>query len=300
VLSYQIAEYSYRWREEYIPDIDFYPPIPHPETGKPTTRREFLTLYLYDKAKTSADKLHNINTKDLAENIRAKRQIAVQNCEYGFLSDYKRQACFIEYFQNLANKRKSSNYDNWISALHHMKDYVGETMKISSLDLNFCEDFREYLLSAPNRKDKDKTIAQNTALSYFNKFKTALGLLYDEGLLKEDLKAKVDSIEEEETQREFLYLEELQTLAITDCPPALLIVKKAALFSALTGLRHSDIKKLVWEEIRYEEGEGYAIHFRQKKTNGMEVLPISDDAHNLLGKRKGKGDMVFEGLVYLK
>lgn len=26
--------------------LDFYPPIPHPETGKPT-RREFLNLFIY-------------------------------------------------------------------------------------------------------------------------------------------------------------------------------------------------------------------------------------------------------------
>ncbi|WP_211999892.1 hypothetical protein [Chitinophaga sp. HK235] len=49
-------------------------------------------MYLFDKAKQAADKLHNTSTKELAENIRAKRQIAVQNKEYDFLSDYTRQA----------------------------------------------------------------------------------------------------------------------------------------------------------------------------------------------------------------
>ena len=35
--------------------LDFYPPISHPETGKPT-RREFLGLYTFEKPKTSTDK----------------------------------------------------------------------------------------------------------------------------------------------------------------------------------------------------------------------------------------------------
>ena len=38
--------------------LDFYPPIPHPETGAPT-RREFLGLYLNDKANNPIDKQHN-------------------------------------------------------------------------------------------------------------------------------------------------------------------------------------------------------------------------------------------------
>ena len=41
--------------------LDFYPAIPHPETGEPT-RREFLGLYLFDKAKNSIDKQHNKET----------------------------------------------------------------------------------------------------------------------------------------------------------------------------------------------------------------------------------------------
>lgn len=277
--------------------LDYYPPIPHPETGKPT-RREFLGLYLFDKAKNAADKLHNTNTKQLAENIRARRQIAVQNKEYDFLCDYKRQACFIQFFSDLTEKRKTSEHDNWTSTLQHLKEYVGETIPISSIDTNFCEDFKDYLLTAPNRKDPDKTIAQNTALSYFNRFRAALTVLYDQRLLKEDLKEKVDNIDEQETQREFLYLEELQTLAAADYPESMVLLRKAALFSALTGLRHSDIKKLTWEEIRHEDQEGYAIHFRQKKTSGLQVLPISDEAYCLLGTRGGDKDRIFEGLVY--
>ena len=65
--------------------LDFYPPIPHPETGEPT-RREFLGLYLFDKPKNPFDKLSNKESKQLAENIRAKRQIEIQTGNYGFLN----------------------------------------------------------------------------------------------------------------------------------------------------------------------------------------------------------------------
>ena len=53
--------------------LDFYPAIPHPETGEPT-RREFLGLYLIDKAKNPIDKQHDKETLQLAEQIRQKRE----------------------------------------------------------------------------------------------------------------------------------------------------------------------------------------------------------------------------------
>ncbi|MEP0134523.1 MAG: hypothetical protein ABJJ25_09210 [Eudoraea sp.] len=53
--------------------LDFYPPIPHPETGEPT-RREFLGLYLFEKPKTPFDKQHNVETLKIGQSIRQKRE----------------------------------------------------------------------------------------------------------------------------------------------------------------------------------------------------------------------------------
>ena len=53
--------------------LDFYPAIPHPKTGVPT-RREFLGLYIFDKPRNIIDKQHNVNTLNLAEQIRQKRE----------------------------------------------------------------------------------------------------------------------------------------------------------------------------------------------------------------------------------
>ena len=48
--------------------LDFYPAIPHPETGEPT-RREFLGLYIFEKPKTPIDKQHNTETLQIGESI---------------------------------------------------------------------------------------------------------------------------------------------------------------------------------------------------------------------------------------
>lgn len=75
------------------------------------------------------------------------------------------------------------------------------------------------------------------------------------------------------------------------------IIKNAFLFSCLTGLRWSDINKMIWSEVR-DEDTGSRIIFRQKKTDGLEYLYISEQARELLGSREHESDRVFTGLKY--
>ena len=89
-------------------------------------------------------------------------------------------------------------------------------------------------------------MARNSAVSYFNKVKAALKQAYKDDILQYDLNAKVAPIKSAETRREFLTLEELNRLVATPCNNDLM--KRAALFSALTGLRFSDIQKMTWGE----------------------------------------------------
>ena len=282
--------------------LDFYPAIPHAETGE-LTRREFLGLYLFDKAKTPIDKQHNKETLQLAEQIRQKRDNHINKPE--IYTGYEKEQLkikeqgkqnFVTYFKKLADKRKASNYNNWISAYHYLETFTKGNLKFADLNETFCNDFRQYLLTTKSSKSNKTILSQNTALSYFNKLKAALKQAYKDGYLQNDLNGKIESIKQAETQRNFLTIEELNSLVKTDCQNPLL--KRAALFSALTGLRFSDIQKLVWGELEYIEGNGYFIRFKQQKTKGVEMMPISEQAYNLLGERKEINDQIFEGLTY--
>jgi hypothetical protein len=62
--------------------LDFYPAVPHPDTGK-TTRREFLKLYVFNKPRKEIEKAHNKQTIELGESIRSKRQLDLQAGAYG-------------------------------------------------------------------------------------------------------------------------------------------------------------------------------------------------------------------------
>ena len=282
--------------------LDFYPPIPHPETGKPT-RREFLGLYLFDKAKNPIDKQHNKETLQLAEQIRQKKENHLNKPE--IYTGYEKEQLkirergeqnFVEYFKTLANKRKASNHDNWVSALNYIEAFTKGTLKFNDLNEKFLEDFKEYLLKTKSIKSDKTTLSQNSAVSYFNKVKAALKQAYKDGILQTDLNAKISPIKPIETKREYLTLEELNRLVKTPCNNDLL--KRAAIFSALTGLRFSDIQKMVWGELEYIEGQGYYLNFSQKKTKGIEYYPISEQAVSLLSERGEPTAKVFEGLEY--
>ena len=73
--------------------------------------------------------------------------------------------------------------------------------------------------------------------------------------------------------------------------------RQASLFSALSGLRFSDILKMVWGEIQ-DTDNGYQIQYKQQKTGNAEMLQISKQAFELLSERQKPTDKVFEGLQY--
>lgn len=314
--------------------LDFYPPILHPLTNN-KTRREFLNLFLYNEIEVEEqkyldemgneqkrfvnvltrkggpkkiklnpiDKKHNLETYKLAEQIRQKWDNQVNKPE--IYTGYEKaqlkikereNASFLEYFQQLMDQRKSSNHDNWVSAYNYLKAFTGGKLRFADVDEKFCNDFKYYLCTTDSNRSSKVKLSQNSTFSYFNKFKATLKQAYKDGYLSHDINVRIDRIKEAETQRNFLTLEELNNLIKKECKNPLL--KNAALFSALTGLRFGDIAKLVWAEVEYIQDNGYFIQFKQQKTNGVEMMPISDQAYSLLGQRKEAAHKVFDGLTY--
>jgi len=287
--------------------LDFYPPILNLKTGKPT-RREFLGIYIYEKATSPLDKQYNKEQLKLANEIWKKRTNILNKPEIYTEAEAEKlkiielgKQCFIEYFKELVKERKGSNYDNWSSTVKYLEDFTNGSIQFAELNEKTFRDFKKYLLTTTSNKSKSSKLSINSASSYFNKVKAALKQAYKDGNLQTDLNAKIEPIKPEETQREYLTIQELNKLVKTPCSNP--ILKRAALFSALTGLRFSDIKKMVWSELEYIEGQGYLINFRQKKTKGLEIMPISEQAYNFLEgtnnpKEMPQDEIVFKGLKY--
>lgn len=204
---------------------------------------------------------------------------------------------FVEYFNATAKKRHAKSSDsirvNWKRAYELIKLFAGDSLPFAKIDNRFAEDFKLYLLSAPCGGNKSGTISRNTAVTYFSIFKAALKQAFVDGYLTTDLSAKIKGIPEQESRREYLTVEELNVLAGTPCERE--VLKRAALFSALTGLRHCDIQKLRWKEISMN-GDQAQLHFTQQKTKGVEYMPISQQALDLCGEPREPEQLVFEDL----
>jgi len=109
-------------------------------------------------------------------------------------------------------------------------------------------------------------------------------------IIKEDPTVNIKQLKTNKSEPIYLTLEELQKLIQTDCNQPTL--KRAFIFSCLTGLRWSDVYKLTWGEIQETQGK-YSIIYRQQKTQEVNYLPLSKQALDCMGERGVGTDKVF-------
>jgi integrase len=217
-------------------------------------------------------------------------ELAVQN--------QRQQIDFIEYFSKVSKDRHRNSSQsiivNWNRVGELLKLFTNnQPLPFSQINLSKAEEIRRFMLTAPCGGNKKGTVSHNTAATYYSIFKAGLKQAFIDGYLTVDISAKIKGIQDQESRREHLSVEELNILAETPCDRP--ILKRAALFSALTGVRHCDIQKLKWKEIQVV-GEQIRLNFTQQKTKGVEYMPISEQAYQLCGELGKPEQLVFEDL----
>ena len=266
---------------------------------------EYLKLYLIPET-NKEDKRRNQETLKLAEAIRAKRLVELQNSEYGFKSPFKEDSNFYEYYVAMCKERFKSdsmgNWGNWNSCLKHLLKYEPKlkTLKWKDIDREFVLGFKNYLENeacawSEDSRDrvKDRPLARNSKDSYFNKLRACCNKAYDERIIAHNPIRGIEGIKAEEGKRMYLTIDEVRLLARTECHyPS---VKRAFLFSCLTGLRRSDVIRLTWGDV-HQQGEFTRIIFKQKKTSGQEYLDIPPQAAELMGERGKDAEHIFPNI----
>jgi len=241
--------------------LDYYPAIRNPETMT-MSRREYLGIYIYANPKNELERNFNIEMLNKAEAIRCIRVTSLINEEFGFLD-------------------KNRKEDKWSFVYQHFKFFVHDKCTFADITIEFCNQFRDYLLTAHSLKHTDKPLNQNSASAYWGVFRSLLKQAHRDKYLRENINDYLDRIEENEVKKEYLTPEELKHLAASPCKIA--VLKSASLFSCLTGLRISDILNLKWEHIQRAPEGGYCIRIRTQKTKTEATLPISMEAYELCG-----------------
>lgn len=248
--------------------------------------------------KTAQEKKRNKDTQELAEQILAIRQTEYIQGKFDIKNKSKSKRTLLNYFAELVEEKSETdsenNFNNWTSTLQHLKKCIPTNFTFDEVDDDFLKRVKLYFDKKAQTKSKIP-LSQNSKYSYFNKFKAGLRKAFEEGYLTINYASKIKSFAQAESQREYLTFDELESLAKAECKYP--VLKRAFLFSCLSGLRWSDINTLTWSEVR-DEGEVSRVNFRQEKTDGVEYLYISKQARELLGERKSPKDRVFTGLKY--
>jgi site-specific recombinase XerD len=179
----------------------------------------------------------------------------------------------------------------WANFLSKYQEFEGKN-KLSFGEMNRAkvEEFIAFIASYRSKK-VDK-LAANSQKSMIRCFQAVLNEAWKDEIITFNPNHAVEMPKGEQKQKQFLTLPELQKLHNTHCTND--TVKRISLFSALTGLRHSDCIGLRWENIT--DGENPSIKFTQQKTKNAVYMPISAEAAALCGERKNETDTIFNGV----
>jgi len=187
------------------------------------------------------------------------------NGNNALLQDKLKESNVNIFFDDLRNKKEGNTLKNWSNAFKHFGIFSGGHMKFSDITIQYCENYREYLLSK---------VSPNTTCTYFSIFKAMLNKAVMRNLIEKNPGSYVKN-PKLDVVREFLSEAEVRTLSQTEYENV--DIKNAFLFSCFTGLRLSDVKNLKWNNIK----EGY-VNIMQIKTKDPLRFKLSHSAIRIL------------------
>jgi integrase/recombinase XerD len=246
---------------------------------------EFLKLYIV-RAKTPIDKKQNERVKELAENIRAKREIDLQALDHDYIPKFKRETDFLAYFEKFKESYQNKDIRLVKGALKYFIEFLKESeikyLPVKSLDEQLCKEYKNYL---------ESKVHGETISNYFKKFRSVIQRAVKEKLILNDITEHIKIVKTDGLKKDILTLEEIQSLSKAYCGNEQ--VKRAFLFSLNTGLRFCDVKELTWKNIEKER-----INFTQAKTKNRSktanlTIDLNKTALNMIGTPGKPEEKVF-------
>ncbi|MDE6231068.1 MAG: site-specific integrase [Muribaculaceae bacterium] len=250
---------------------------------------EYLGLYILP-GNDAATRRANRETMKLAEEVCARRLV---ECAEGrdALSKAGRVR-FIDYVQRHVSRHLQSK-NIYMGMSRICTRLWGDEIRLDEIDRRHAVEFNDELRRAL-RGESIKKLSQSTVSVYWGLFHAILNAAANEELIERNPAKNLNGFAREECQREFLTFDEIKRMATTRCDDD--VLKRAFMFSCLSGLRVSDIRRLRWDD--FSEFAGMTrITFRQKKTGGLEYLDLSEQALRWLPSREESPSSPFAGLI---
>lgn len=253
-----------------------------------TRRTEFLTHLRLPKISNALDRAEVKEKLELANRIRLERAKQLEADDYGIDTSAAKKTQVLVWLQHYVDNYRLKDKRNMQGAVNRFKNFLSEideqNLTMNRLSEILITDFRDYLQTRSTGEG---------ASSYFSRFKKMVKHAYKSKLLINNpaLDVKVKGLGSAK-KKDVLSIAEIQTLAAT--PTESKEVKRAFLFSCVTGLRWIDIKEMTWQNV-YLKSEMPSISVRQSKTSNDVVIKLNQTAIELLGEPdKNKKVKVFD------
>jgi integrase/recombinase XerD len=248
-----------------------------------TRRYEFLKNLKLVKPANPADRQANKDNLNLANKIAVKRAQELSANDYTMITDTGKKTDIVEWMQSFIDTYKKKDKRNMQGALNRFKDFLIEDKKqgltFGRLTELVISDFQDYLRQHSTGEG---------ASSYFNRFKKMVKQAYRQKLLLNNPATEVKTVQGNAKKKDTLTLEEIQLLSTTSTESS--EVKRAFLFSCVTGLRWIDVTSLKWSNINIK---GRYMTVQQSKTEKEVTINLNDTAIKLLNKAGKPDSMVF-------
>lgn len=243
-------------------------------------RYEFLKELKLMKPTTAIDRQVNKERIQLAEAIKNKRELQLQGEDYEITPAFKKTGIdFIKFFEAYLTKYTKKDKRVLNGCLTKFKEFMIESnisfLTTKQVNEALVTDFKEYL---------EAKLHGETPANYFKKLKKVLKFGVKEGIFSKNPANELTVKRSEGIAKEILTYEEIGKLAQTPCTNE--EVKRAFLFSCLTGSRFCDVINLKAKNIN-----GNVLKFTQQKTQKAVSINLNEDAlHLLKASAGGKSD----------
>lgn len=244
---------------------------------------EYLKLYL-EKGNSADVRTHNKQTLMYAEAIRAQRLLEVRNMRYGLEPIQSPDTLFFPVFDSLNKNTEAGTRFTKATTRSHLLDFGHEDLTFREITPIWVEKFELYLTK--------KGLQKSSISTYMSVFNSVMNYAVKENIIIKNPVQGFAKVHRAESERSYLTIEELQQLASTPIKPRHESVRRAFLFSCLTGLRVSDIVAITWGQVS-KVGTMTRITFKQKKTQGLQYLDINEQATELMGEPRDATEHIF-------
>lgn len=260
---------------------------------------EFLKLYLIPETNPQA-KVQNENTMRAANTIKLNRILEITNNKAGLKNTSIRAKILLkdwmETFRQAQEQKGVKDQKLIHNTVHALTAY---NINVAMRDVN-----RDYIIGLTNflrndyRSPRGKKLKDYSVINYLGCLRNALNMAVREDVIADNPIMKLsaqDKVKAPESQREYLTVEEVQQLEVTDSPYP--HIKQAFLFACYTGLRCSDVRSITWGKI-IKDGEKYRLHTVMFKTKRPFYIPLSKKAMQWMPERGDKtdDDLIFENI----